>query len=458
MGNTSRLLGEAVEGARSAGAEVSEFRLRDLKMSPCLEIYGCKNEGRCVIKDDFHAVGGAVVESGGGMFYSPVFFFAVSARAHETPRPAAAPVLLAVLAFQPGDPARFPFLEAPPPASLEAGLALLRRLGALPPTGFALTERGKRLAGLPLHPRIGALLEEARRRELLEEGALLAALLGERDLLVGAGGAAAGTSHSSDLLHRRDLFLSLRAAGFAAAEARRLSLDGRAARDVERAAEQLHRIAGGRTASKRAAGGAVEEQELLRLALAGYPDRVCRRRAPGSPDAVMVGGRGVRLSEQSGVREADLFVALEAEAGRPGLHSVALVRQASAVEESMLGELFGEHLQRRQEIFFDERRGAVHGVERRLFGDLVLAEQPCAVSDEQAAPLLAEAAAAPNAFSRSSVAKPCNPVTMPISVPARWPNRVPITGQNTSALRRAGESFEQSSTKVARRFSGICRP
>ena len=46
QGNTSLLLQEAVKGARKAGAQVEEIWLRDLKMSPCLEIYGCKKTGR----------------------------------------------------------------------------------------------------------------------------------------------------------------------------------------------------------------------------------------------------------------------------------------------------------------------------------------------------------------------------------------------------------------------------
>ena len=49
-GNTATLLQKAVEGARNAGAEVEEIVLRDLKMSPCLEIYGCKNAGECRLK------------------------------------------------------------------------------------------------------------------------------------------------------------------------------------------------------------------------------------------------------------------------------------------------------------------------------------------------------------------------------------------------------------------------
>ena len=38
-GNTAMLLKKVIEGARDSGAEVEEIVLRDLKISPCLEIY-----------------------------------------------------------------------------------------------------------------------------------------------------------------------------------------------------------------------------------------------------------------------------------------------------------------------------------------------------------------------------------------------------------------------------------
>ena len=77
-GNTSTLLKKAVEGARDSGAEVEEIVLRDLKMSPCLEIYGCKQAGECAIKDDFQMVRDKMLDSQGLMLASPVFFYAVS--------------------------------------------------------------------------------------------------------------------------------------------------------------------------------------------------------------------------------------------------------------------------------------------------------------------------------------------------------------------------------------------
>lgn len=78
-GNTSLLLQYAVKGARQWGADVEEVVLRDLKMSPCLEIYGCKTSGRCVIQDDFQKVYDQIVESQGILLASPIFFYAVSA-------------------------------------------------------------------------------------------------------------------------------------------------------------------------------------------------------------------------------------------------------------------------------------------------------------------------------------------------------------------------------------------
>jgi multimeric flavodoxin WrbA len=78
-GNTATLLQQAVAGAREAGARVEEVVLRDLKLSPCLEIYSCKQGGECRIQDDFQRVRELVLSSGGLMLASPVFYYAVSA-------------------------------------------------------------------------------------------------------------------------------------------------------------------------------------------------------------------------------------------------------------------------------------------------------------------------------------------------------------------------------------------
>jgi multimeric flavodoxin WrbA len=79
QGNTALLLNQAVQGALDAGAQVEKVVLRDLKMSPCLEIYGCKETGRCVIQDDFQGVSNQLLACHGLMLASPIFFYTVSA-------------------------------------------------------------------------------------------------------------------------------------------------------------------------------------------------------------------------------------------------------------------------------------------------------------------------------------------------------------------------------------------
>ncbi len=79
QGNTATLMDRAVEGAREAGAQMDRIFLRDLNISPCLEIYGCRKNGRCVIQDDFHPAVDKLLHSQGIMLASPIFFYTVSA-------------------------------------------------------------------------------------------------------------------------------------------------------------------------------------------------------------------------------------------------------------------------------------------------------------------------------------------------------------------------------------------
>lgn len=77
-GNTALLLKQAVKGVQDQGGSVEEIVLRDLKMSPCLEIYGCKSTGRCVIQDDFQRVYDQLLSCDGLILASPIFFYTVS--------------------------------------------------------------------------------------------------------------------------------------------------------------------------------------------------------------------------------------------------------------------------------------------------------------------------------------------------------------------------------------------
>jgi len=75
----------------------------------------------------------------------------------------------------------FPFLERPPAKAIADGRALLAELGAVDET-HALTAIGRELARLPLDPRIGRMIVEARERHALAEVLVIASALSGQDV------------------------------------------------------------------------------------------------------------------------------------------------------------------------------------------------------------------------------------------------------------------------------------
>ncbi len=80
-GNTEILLRAFLEGAAAGGAEVEEVRLREMKISPCLEIYHCFKDGTCPIKDDMIGFYDKLLAAEVVVLASPIFFYNVSAQA-----------------------------------------------------------------------------------------------------------------------------------------------------------------------------------------------------------------------------------------------------------------------------------------------------------------------------------------------------------------------------------------
>jgi ATP-dependent helicase HrpB len=293
--------------------------------------------------------------------------------------------VLQLLAVGENDVQRFPWFEPPRDAVVAQALALLQRLGAI--REARLTELGRVLARLPVHPRLGRLLVEGRRWGSSQQAALAAALLSERDPFTRgleesrAEGRRAPTV--SDVLERVEALEDFERAGqrsFACG-----TLHHAAARFVLRARDQLLRSL--RHEGKPRPDAQVSEDEaLLRALLAAFPDRLARRREPGSRRGVMVGGRGVRLAPSSGVLEPELFVCVDVDAGQ----AETLVRQASGVERDWLAR---DRLRTAVEVAFDEQAERVTARRRTYFEDLPLADVPAGLPEgEEVARVLAAAA------------------------------------------------------------------
>lgn len=79
-GNSSILLSKFLEGVKTTGKyEINEVVLREYNISPCLEIYKCKETGRCIINDDFQKIYDFIESADTIALASPVMFYAVSA-------------------------------------------------------------------------------------------------------------------------------------------------------------------------------------------------------------------------------------------------------------------------------------------------------------------------------------------------------------------------------------------
>jgi ATP-dependent helicase HrpB len=276
--------------------------------------------------------------------------------------------LLELAAWGSRDPAALAWLDPLPAATVERAGALLLALGALAPS-HEVTDVGRRMLAMPVAPRLARMLVEAEDLGAHADGALVAALASERDI-VRAARAFGGETRDwppgpSDLLLRMELFADAARAGFSAQACDRLGLDVRAVRAVEHTRRQLTR--------RDRDGGAASGETLRRCVLAGFPDRVCRRRERGGARAVMVGGTGVVVAPESVVREAELFVAIDVDGGERGAE--ARVRLASAIERSWLADVFPGSVTTERTIVFDDARGRAVARTVTRFRDLVLAEQ-----------------------------------------------------------------------------------
>ncbi len=291
--------------------------------------------------------------------------------------------VLAIHAWGHANPARFGWFEAPDPDSLAAAGRLLAMLGALDGEGGSITPLGRRLLEVPAHPRLGRLLIGSAERGLLREGAALAALLSEKDILARSFGrdARPEVHADSDVLIRLDRLEEAERAGFAPS-LRDRGVDPAAARQAARIRDDLLRI--GR---RLPAPGKNEpsEDDLLRLVLLAYPDRVVRRRGGDGSTGVMVGGRGIRLDPESVVRDAEFFLALDPREDRRGGTLEARVRIASAIKLEWLDDHFPREIRREKSVQFDEARGRVVGVSTLIYRDLPLREDRNAPVDAEAA-------------------------------------------------------------------------
>jgi ATP-dependent helicase HrpB len=236
-----------------------------------------------------------------------------------------------------------PFLTPPPAPALAEARSLLSDLGAL--KDGRITEHGRALTALPLHPRLGHMLLKAG-----PEAAPLAALLGERDPLRGA---------------PADLALRL-AALQNAKQFERNQPYPILYPTLQRIRDEAKRLA-------RALPQGIENAGLspAQMAALAYPDRIGLRRAGDAARWVLSGGKGAVMASGQPLSSARLIVATDLD-GDP---REATVRGAIALTEDELRTLYGDQITWRSICIWSRREGKVLARRQESFGALVLSDQ-----------------------------------------------------------------------------------
>jgi ATP-dependent helicase HrpB len=254
-----------------------------------------------------------------------------------------------------GNPLELEWLDAPPAEAISTAEELLRRLRAVDDRG-RVTPLGRKMAALPLHPRLAALAFAADELGAGAEGCIAAAALSTGERLPET------PPHDSP----NDL---------------ELIVERRPEAKLRQVEQQLRRLVRPRS------GG--DSAGLRRALLRAFPDRVGRRRK--GLELRMVGGVAVQQAKNSSVQRAGLLVLPEIEE-RPDL-GAPIARLVCAIEPEWLLDEFPELVTDSESVEWNRETERVERVSSLLYGDLVIDESRGGQPDSaQAAELLARKA------------------------------------------------------------------
>lgn len=279
--------------------------------------------------------------------------------AHRPPSTSRADLADAFLAIHSVDldPATFDWLDPPPSEAAAHARATLAAIGAV--ADDRITPLGRRLAALPLPPRVGRFLIDAIERGGGRLAVACAAVLGEQDAARGmSAGRLASLLESSDppsdLVARARLVLAGRG-GLAGVDAAILASQRDLVRDL---------------GDRLGVGGVPGDAAAIGPALvAAFPDRVAYRREAQRDACALPGRRHAVLDRQTLVRDPGFLVAGEIRGLENRGEGTTVLSLATAIEEATALELLGDRVRAERGYEFDRERGIVEVAERRLLDD-----------------------------------------------------------------------------------------
>lgn len=299
-----------------------------------------------------------------------------------------------------------PWFEAPDPKAVEAARELLKMLDLIDGDG-ALTPFGLRAAALPLHPRLAAMVAKGLDMPGLAGPALMGACLISEGMLLGRGQPAV-THETSDVKFQIEILAGILRGGRLPYAALERQIDrGRAARIGNAYTQLAQRLRIPAAFDPRA----VDDARLAACLLAGFPDRVAKRRVLATQHQKpreqklfnLCMGRGGILADSSVVRDADLILALDAAEVQAKSKDQSITIWVAA--EVGMEQLAGSPLiSKRRETTWSDEAERVDVMDRTFYAQIAV--------DERRAPVAAVDAALVEELLRQKLAE-------------RWPKPFP---------------------------------
>ncbi len=254
------------------------------------------------------------------------------------------------------DPNVLCWMDPPPGAAYTHARQLLTHLDALDDRG-RITGIGRRMAELPVHPRLASMIVAADQKEMGGAACDAAAILSERDPLHFSGG-----SRDADLRLRLDALWAYRSKQpFQAHECR---MDTPAIRRIAKLSADLRRRLGiGRPSDGSSSAG--------RLLAWAYPDRIGQRRADSNRRFLLANGRGAYFSTPEPLGGSEYLVAAHLDGARQD----SRIFMAAAIAKQQLLDQFAHRVRWREEITWDADRQTVSAVRRLVLGALTLSHE-----------------------------------------------------------------------------------
>lgn len=237
------------------------------------------------------------------------------------------------------------FLDAPPPKAMQSARQLLRMLDALDDDG-AITELGRSMLELPLHPRLARMVVASATNDQ-PLACVVAAIVDERDVLRAPPGRR-GDELPSDLTLRVQVVTG---------DTRDDRADRRAVERLRDRALDIARRAGVHLVL--ADVDAARAGSVLALA---YPDRVAIRRSQVGQFQLRTGG-GAWVGKDDPLAREQFVVAADLDGNRTS----ARIRLGAGLDAAALEAALTTEIERRDMIVWDKQRNdLVHRTETRL--------------------------------------------------------------------------------------------